>query len=338
MNEELSEELFKIGKGLFTSRKYSEALSFFEQSLKKNNNKPGTWFMMGQCHGNMRNFQKALFCFEKALSINPNLSIVWDAKSHTLERLGYSEKEVKECTQKAKDLGWNRNTPIKMKEVIPNKDNIPKLFRYMNKKWVDNFFETGELRIPTLKKCKTHEDEIRQDEDDGTFFASALSNDDGILADNSGLIFRYNDEQGNPIRGVRMFTKLHTKNCFLFCTSEEGSSRLMSHFNTDSLFTITQLSEFMEILAQAIEEQIKLENNIHIGRCFYLEKGPMPSDLRMAMRNRDFVKNFKFAHEREWRIIYYPANQEDIKEDYITVKCPKAIQFCQKINPDELNF
>jgi tetratricopeptide (TPR) repeat protein len=58
---------FSIGINLFESRKFDEALTFFENALKSKPKSALAWLMKGKCHTALENYYSANFCFEQSI-------------------------------------------------------------------------------------------------------------------------------------------------------------------------------------------------------------------------------------------------------------------------------
>ena len=115
--------------------------------------------------------------------------------------------------------------------IIPRltKKNQYPIFRYMDEKYITEFFDTGKLRIPSLKKCRHHDNDIRKDDHDGQYIESQRSNYDGYSTFSNNVRFHITDEQGNPVSdGVIRTAK--TVDGYVLSTSVEASLTLQDHF------------------------------------------------------------------------------------------------------------
>ncbi|HEY0093582.1 MAG TPA: tetratricopeptide repeat protein, partial [Archangium sp.] len=63
-----------LGMLLYVMDRPAEALTFFEHSLRLYGQEPGTYFNQGMCHVRLRQDDRALECFERALALDAGLS------------------------------------------------------------------------------------------------------------------------------------------------------------------------------------------------------------------------------------------------------------------------
>jgi hypothetical protein len=53
----------------------------------------------------------------------------------------------------------------------------PAVYRYEDQKWIDEFFESGRLRLSTFAKFATYPDEVRGDRSEGKAFCYGETSD-----------------------------------------------------------------------------------------------------------------------------------------------------------------
>lgn len=330
---EFAVELFHVGMGLLKSGSYARSLEFFERSLKYDITMPGSWFMKSHILFKLGLYKDALVCINMASVFGPTLSHVWMLESSILERLGFPLEQIEYVRKKGIDLGgWHKQS---FDTHLLTQGNQPTIFRYMNEVYIDKFFQTGELRIPTIRKCRSHEDSVRRDESDARFSVIETSDEDGMIKNINGAT-RLIDERGAPVTDATSVTYGEAKNHFVFCTSVEKSLRLMTHFKTNAILAIHDPLSFAEILRECInQEGYKIYADC-TGDVIYWNKSEMPPIA--YLKNRDMLKDLKFAHEREFRMLFVPHETDSIKNDYITIYCSTATKFCKKVDVTKLSF
>lgn len=221
----------------------------------------------------------------------------------------------------------------------------PTLFRLMDSKYVDAFFADGSLRISSFSKFHKHADEQRLDKGEGkTMF-----------------VHRTNQRGGQTITAWT----IQGANAYVLSTSMRHDQDLLHSFNSDSYIRIKDSSAFGMAIARHIPHLVAGFE----GACLYQERkiikrdlgyidlnqfqdpqNPLPvidqkeipySGLPLPSNNPKltdyilsqlghysmFLKDKIFAHQSEYRFIWVTANNT---EDYLDIKVPEAIQFCEK--------
>jgi len=221
----------------------------------------------------------------------------------------------------------------------------PTLFRFMDSKYVDAFFADGSLRISSFSKFHKHADEQRLDKGEGkTMF-----------------VHRTNQRGGQTITAWT----IQGANAYVLSTSMRHDQDLLHSFNSDSYIRIKDSSAFGMAIARHIPHLVAGFE----GACLYQERkiikrdlgyidlnqfqdpqNPLPvidqkeipySGLPLPSNNPKltdyilsqlghysmFLKDKIFAHQSEYRFIWVTANNT---EDYLDIKVPEAIQFCEK--------
>ena len=92
---------------------------------------------------------------------------------------------------------------------------LPAVYRYEDKRWIDRFFDHGELRLSTFAKFATYPDEVRGDRHEGV-----------------GMSYGEADGKAVSILGSEGV------NCLIFCTTLHPSQKLQSEFGRDSIFVM----------------------------------------------------------------------------------------------------
>lgn len=225
-------------------------------------------------------------------------------------------------------------TPERLKE-IPFQPfiapYIPMVFRYLEKKWVDNFFEDGSLRISSFKKFHQHSDEQRGDKQEGN----------------------------NLVIGVQekkyMYSlTFHGSDAFVLSTSLLLDKSLYSDFDVDSCFVIEKPFEFMDI----ISKQIPNFKGINFGPCLYQPLRQIRRNIKGLMigdsKNQDtvnlddifknineaggsdtlFLKTQNYSSQHEYRFLWHSFDNS--LPEHLDIKVPEAREFCRRIQNEDL--
>ena len=206
----------------------------------------------------------------------------------------------------------------------PLEIKVPPVIRYMERKYVETFFRTGELRLTTYAQCQIHECDVRRDSNEGKAnFSFDLSN--------LGM-------GGWGLQTVGWQS-------YILCASVCESENLLQRFKVDSYFRINDVIGFFN----AVSRKLADFDSGKIGACIYKDKDAfekglkfkgIPPNPNMATNSNGlalepvafemsdepyFIKSDLFAVEGEFRLIWSVSS--DVKEP-ITLHCPEAIQFC----------
>lgn len=204
----------------------------------------------------------------------------------------------------------------------PWKIRVPQLVRYMEKQYIDDFFESGRLRLSSFRACREaeHVGAARQDPMEGRF---------------AGMV------------GNTAVVGLCGPTAYLLCTSDLERADQARRHDRDSGVRIVRPLEF----AQAISHHIKGFSGGELGACAYrddkwnlTDETPFfPDEANMeasidkhdrrvssAMANTLFVKETRFAPEAEWRFIWWTTESQQL---HLPIECPDAVRFCRRAMP-----
>lgn len=215
-----------------------------------------------------------------------------------------------------RDLSWS---------LIP-----PVVYRYMDQQWVDKFFETGELMLTSFTRCSQHRDEQRADEFEGMTLV--------VGRGPGGLSFEGQIRMGADF--------------YLLCTSVRCDESITREFDCDGYFKINNTYGFAIAIAKQLDgflrgfegmcnyaDRLVIERTIPTGLTALFD-GSMPVTLerqgaavmQIAGIEALLKKRSEYANQLEYRLLW---NVDHDVTDTIVVRCPEAIQFCEKITGAE---
>jgi hypothetical protein len=177
----------------------------------------------------------------------------------------------------------------------------PSVYRYENQKWIDEFFETGRMRLSTFAKFATYRDEIRGDRTEGHGFCYGETKDNKSIA----------------------IVQAQGMNAAVLCCSHRLDHKLRESFERDSAFQIMNTVGFAVEVArqlpgfrQGLEGSCiyRAERQIRRDIDFDIEKYNRPDgtvDMQMmfdagqALGGSELVllKHKRYEHQQEYRII-----------------------------------
>lgn len=212
---------------------------------------------------------------------------------------------------------------------------LPNVYRYMNKEYIDLFFEKGILRISSFKKFKEYPDEIRGDKNEGSGSVTGTS-------DTSGFQFHVMSNTGS--------------NAYLLCGSIIESDALKETFKTYTCFRIVKPLDFSVAVSNAMlgfmrsyqgfcnyreHRMIKklipgLDINDFTGPEGTIVIGGQKGNQRTNEIMGDgidlmFLKEKKYQDQCEYRFIWTINSQFYPMAEHIDIQCREAVQFCEKI-------
>lgn len=203
---------------------------------------------------------------------------------------------------------------------------LPTLARQMKPEYVDAFFNDGSLRLSSFESFRRHPDEKRKDGQEG-LVAMQVNNPSGSLS----------------ILGAC------GQEAYIICTSAIEMPISESEIESVSAFRIHDSLKF----ADAISRQIPGFTGGTEGLCTYRTNTMItkndstpttpPTDgknieLWFKTQNENtarlavdayFMKHISFAHESEYRFIWFAENS---RKQFIDIKCPEAVKYCERID------
>jgi hypothetical protein len=220
-----------------------------------------------------------------------------------------------------------RNYNSAFNHVINYISVIPFLYRYENQKYIDIFFENGELFISSFHNYKKYKDNELGDIDEGKSMNFAKSDNDLTL-------------------GSYVTTGM---NEYSFCTSTILDESLFNTFSRNSVFRIKDPLNFILEITRSLQ---RVHQVMH-GQCLYLDQRMLTKNVSgvnmESLKSKEggisfekliqvsnyvqgldayFLKQKKYQHQSEYRILW--QTDREVKNG-IVIYCPEAIQYCEKV-------
>lgn len=224
----------------------------------------------------------------------------------------------------------NGNYATQFSHVITFENSIPYLYRYEDKKWIDDFFETGIIKLSSFKNYKNHPDNQLGDKDEGTSM---------------------NIVNGNNDKMILTYTMVG-QNEYCFCTSTILDDKLKGVFKRDSAFRIIDPLNFMLEITRSLPrvKGVLFGNCLYVNQRIISSRVPKPIDLEelkddrepekisfekmmeeaapSLTRHRFFLKHTDYQEQCEYRLLW---SVDKAIDEGIVINCPEARQFCEKI-------
>ncbi len=208
----------------------------------------------------------------------------------------------------------------------------------MEKQFVDDFFESGKLRLSSFAKFGKHKNEEMKDTKEGKI---SLKINCGKLRAETKIGFGHN--------------------AFVLCgTTVNNIEHAQSVFKQSSGFSIENMDAFINAIINAIHQSVNMQVEfVNHGSCMYLlerehevtilnlEEDNFNSFFGMRKNGIDFqrmneiiaqfaaehslfLKQSKYSSEHEYRIIFN-IEENEIPE-YIDIIVPEAAKYCRRID------
>jgi hypothetical protein len=206
----------------------------------------------------------------------------------------------------------------------------PYVYRYLDSRYVDDFFRDGSLRISSFKSFANHDDEQRNDATEG-----------------QGMIWNTTSEGAGQTMVAVMS---QGNNAYVLCGSTSHDPSLADAFSADSGFRINDTTAF----ADAVGHRISGFTGGIEGACLYLARKNVQRDVGLV--NLDnlktdssgqsldlgkmmgffgdlagddlyFMKPNRYSHQNEYRLLWFAHDEANV---YADIKCPEARQFCTR--------
>jgi hypothetical protein len=205
--------------------------------------------------------------------------------------------------------------------------------RYMDKEYVERFFEFGELRLTSFPVFRNYSDEPRRDVNEGV----ASQNIEGR-------------------NGSLAMIAFEGRASYVLSTSTLEDEKLQKEFNVNSGFRILDSFGFATSIASHIpgfcegwegicsyRSAVSLRKRENIE---YLRPPDKDGDHQAYVDSMNalvarhavdsfFVKHLRYGSQCEYRFIWNALSEP---KDYLTVQCPECRHFCESLPPTDEEF
>jgi hypothetical protein len=207
----------------------------------------------------------------------------------------------------------------------------PRVYRFMDKQYVDAFFDHGRLRLSSFERFSKHADEERLDGAEGKA-VSTIQDGSHTIVLAAGFGF----------------------DCYLLCGSTSSAEGVASAFSPDAI-VINNTTDFAGAVARALPH---FQNGME-GNCIYrsrreirrrlepgrieqmLEQNKLPENQinmnllpaigsHVAMEHC-LLKEDRYSHQLEYRFLWRCTNVQE----YIDIEVPHARQYCSRLTRDD---
>ena len=211
------------------------------------------------------------------------------------------------------------------------------LYKYLEKRYLNQFRQVGRVHLGSLKSYRITEDKERRDPYEGLGIKKIAPDDSPIILDNIQNAHYFPNLVKN--QGMTVMPKAHVTSttdldAYVFCTSEILSDRLMKKWNCDAYYKITDPMQFAKNLYEELSAHLPLKNYI-VRKINYVdskEKEITNENKEILLAHESvidacFEKPKKFCDEKEVRILFITEPDVPIRKFYL-VNCKKLLTYC----------
>ena len=205
----------------------------------------------------------------------------------------------------------------------------PPVFRYLRPQYVEEFFQTGALRLSSFKAFSQHSDEQRQDPGEGRTLL--------IATNKSG-------------RGGTLISQMQSGlNAYVMSGSLRMGAELADAFGSNSGLRINDPTGFGREIARHVpgfaigmegycfyqDRRVSIRKVDQLDRSEYMVEGEKPTVdvvkltatvVRIVGPDAYFAKEVKYQHQHEYRLIW---ELKTATQEYIDILAPDARQYCE---------
>jgi hypothetical protein len=212
---------------------------------------------------------------------------------------------------------WNAHVAHKTIWAVVSPGRV---YRYLEREFVDLFLETGKLRLSSFSRFKDHLDEDRNDPDEGRGHLQGVGKRSGFLQLGASL----------------------GRDAYILSTSARLDEDLFSGLPYDGCFEISNVAAF----GLAVAKEIPGFRVGKEGHCIYaahrvigLESEvfelDVPRDNQLhaaedAAEELLFLKHKRYAHQAEYRMIWHTSEEVSGTLD---IQSEEAVSYCRRVPP-----
>lgn len=208
-------------------------------------------------------------------------------------------------------------------------NHSPRIYRFIESRYVDAFFETGELRLSSFAQFSKHTDEQRLDGKEGTV----------------SMVYRPPRDSGDIV-----ITGIVGTDAYVLSTCLVPSTEVMRSFSADSAIVIHDPRAFALAVAEAVpgfthgfDGPCSYQSRRFVQRNFFSSEDALDisldasgkldqshiGELVFAIGGREayFLKHYSYMQQNEWRFIWITSAP---RHDYLDILAPKARKFCER--------
>lgn len=196
-----------------------------------------------------------------------------------------------------------------------------------NEKWLDNFFNDGEIMLGCFNKFRQYPNEFQGDSQEGNGFAFFVTEN----KDTVGLKY----EGG--------------LNSYILSTTTEYDSKIIKDFNAVGAIKILNTTGFATIIGDCLSgftsgleghciyadsRVFQLSDHLRLQELYKLPDAVYNQEFReefqlLCLDRELFLKHNKYKYQKEYRFVWHVSQPI---QNRIIIKCPELISLCERIN------
>lgn len=216
-----------------------------------------------------------------------------------------------------------------------------KLYKYIQKQYLEDFFHRGSLKIGTLYEYRNVEalGPVIGDCDEGTRSTELdlkKGNEIALGGNSQEARFLRSALQTTPqqcsnmkivsrVDGYTVASQENSPELYIYCMTEKFDPKVMKQFGCDCCIEITNPALFLSAIAHRIRHKAEFDGLYPINYMSRKASFISPHQVHPAL-----MKDKAFLSQREWRAVWVPTKKQ-IHPLYIHV--PRAIRYCRPYAP-----
>jgi hypothetical protein len=209
---------------------------------------------------------------------------------------------------------------------------LVRVFKYTKEIYALAMLEKGSIRLGTLYEYRASENEQIQDVEEGIFYGQQhYEHHIGPLTGIAKELFDAGSVEGIEYTDVSFEKRIEVPNVNIYCTTLEGSQKVMEEFEAEACIEIFDYESFVRAIVVALMRKGLSRGQAFTDKCMY-EGRNAPYDQLNADRVpiAYWLKNPFYNPQKEQRTLFPPSPNRPIEPVYLDV--PEIIPFIRRYN------
>jgi len=210
-----------------------------------------------------------------------------------------------------RDLASRDYTPIRPR-APPSLPTSPFLVRYSKVRYIKDALSNGVIKIhpasryndPSLNSAQ-YDEELRH---------FAVTPHERLRFELMGTTVPGGPEVTIPHQPLELFRFMEVPNFYVLCCAASFDCRMFNDFTADAALIIHGKDEFIERVGDAVAQHVPSTFSHQKVRCYDPYRIAHPSELIPA-----FSKNFSYAYQDEYRLVWKPPSETELKPFFINI-------------------
>lgn len=208
------------------------------------------------------------------------------------------------------------------------------LFRYFEEEvHRDNLCEKGSILISTLSSCREYKDSEKGDSEEGI---STFENKEKIIGNSKdkkvieetrrmGIIL---EDCGTGVFQNNIVTN-YIDDSFLLCLTTESDKDILKGGFGEYGVRILNVEKFQSIINEALCKKFNLKDLVWRRGSVQYGQRNLSYDRKSSILPH-FQKPDEYSYQKEYRLVWEPTINKELKVNKVILDCPEIVQFVEK--------